>query len=83
MASLIGETRAQIQAKMIEGVSEAIASVSSQDEEVIINTVAMRFVESLSHMVSQSGLRERLPLEVVRAMDDLPQHIIGGDLEES
>jgi hypothetical protein len=81
--TLKGETRAQIQAKMIEGVSEAIAGVSTQDEEVIINTVAMCFVESLNQMVSQSSVKEHLPPGVAETVGDFGRHVIGGEAEDN
>jgi len=74
---LIGQTRAQVQAEMIQSISEALAEVTTDDKEIIINTVALRFIESLNRMIAQPQLRGRLPPGVVRTMDDLP-YIIGG-----
>jgi len=75
---LVGQTRAQVQADMIQNISEAIAEVTTDDEEVIINTVALRFIESLNQMVAQPRLRDHLPPDVVGTVGDLPR-IIGGE----
>ena len=76
---LIGQAHAEVQAKMIQTIGEAIAEIATDDREVIFSTVALRFVESLNQMVTQSQLRDRLPLGVISAMENLP-HIIGGTL---
>jgi hypothetical protein len=72
---LIGQTRAQVQAEMIQNISEAIEEVTTDDREVIINTVALRFIESLNQMVEKSEVEERLSPEVARTMGDLPRVI--------
>lgn len=73
---LIGETRAQVQAEMIQNISEAIAEVTTDDKNVIFNTIALRFVESLNQMVTQPQLRERLPPGTAEVVRGIP-HIIG------
>jgi hypothetical protein len=75
---LIGQARAQVQAEMIQNISNAIAEAATNDAEVIVNTVVLRFIESLNQMVARSQLRERLPASVVSAVDDWPR-IIGGE----
>jgi hypothetical protein len=76
---LIGQVRAQVQAEMIQSIGEAIAEVATDDREIMISTVALRFIESLNQMVAQPELRDRLPPDVSRTMGGLP-HIIGGRL---
>jgi hypothetical protein len=75
---LIGQTRAQVQAEMIQSISGGIAEVSTDDKEVIFNTIALRFIESLNQMVAQPRLRDQLPPNVIRTMEYLPR-IIGGE----
>jgi len=72
---LIGQTRAQVQAEMIQRISEAMAEVTTDDKEVIINTVALRFVESLNRMVMQAQISQRLPSDVAETWEDLPRMI--------
>jgi hypothetical protein len=73
---LIGQTRAQVQAEMIQNISEAIAEVTTDDKNVIFNTIALRFVESLNQMVTQPQLRERLPPGAAEVVRGIPR-IIG------
>jgi hypothetical protein len=72
-----GQIRAQIQAEMIQYISEAIAEVATEDEEVIIHTVALRFIDSLNQMVTQPHIRERLSPDVTETLGEL--RIIGGE----
>jgi hypothetical protein len=72
---LIGQTRAEVQAEMIQNISDAIAEVATDDQETIINMVALRFIESLNRMVSQSAVREGLSPEVTQVVE----RIIGGE----
>jgi hypothetical protein len=74
---LIGQTRAKVQAEMIQSISEALTEVTVDDKDVIFNTVALRFVDSLNQMVVQAKVRERLPGDVTEIIEELP-HIIGG-----
>ncbi len=76
---LIGQARAQVQTDMIQNISDAIAEAATDDREVIVNAVILRFIESLNQMVERSQLRERLPDDTVRTMDDFWLHIIGGE----
>jgi hypothetical protein len=73
---LIGRAHAQVQAEMIQNISDAISQTASNDTEVIINTVILRFIESLNQMVARSRLRDRLPDDVVGTVETWPR-IIG------
>jgi len=73
---ILGQTRAQVQAEVIQSISEAIAEVTTDDRESIFNTVALRFIESLNQMVAQSPVRDRLPPDVAGTVSRLPR-IIG------
>ena len=74
---LIGQTRAQVQVEMIQNISEAIAEVTTNDKEIIFNTVALRFIESLDQMISQPQVKEQLPPDTTQAMSGIKAHIIG------
>jgi hypothetical protein len=74
---LIGQTRAEVQAEMIQNISDAIAEVATDDQDTIINMVALRFIESLNRMVSQSAVREGLTPEVTQVVEEL--RIIGAE----
>jgi len=73
---IIGKARAEVQAGVIQDISEAIAEVASGDKELIMHTVTLRFIESLNQMAEQPQLGEHLPPSVARIMGALPR-IIG------
>ena len=75
---LIGQTRAQVQVEMIQSISEALAEVATNDKEVIFNTVALRFIESLNQMIAQPQVVEHLPPGTTEAVSGIKAHIIGG-----
>lgn len=75
---LIGQTRAQVQAEMIQHISDALAEVTTDDRESIFSMIALRFVESLNQMVMQPQLSERLPPGATGVVQDMA-HIIGSE----
>jgi hypothetical protein len=74
---LIEQTRPQVQAEMARSIDEAIQGVAADDVELIITTVAVRFVQSIEQMVEEPQINERLPPDVPGIVHKLP-HIIGG-----
>jgi len=76
---LIGQARAQVQADMIQYISEALAAVATDDRESLVNTVSLRFIQSLNQMIAQPHVKDHLPPGVARTVDRLP-HIIGDRL---
>jgi len=77
---LIEQTRPQVQAEMARSICEAIQGVAADDIELIITTVAVRFIQSLEQMVEEPQISERLPPDVPGIVHKLP-HIIGGTEE--
>jgi hypothetical protein len=70
---IIGQTRAQVQVEMIQHIGRAIVDASTEDREVIMHVVALRFVESLNRMVGKPEMNDRLPPAVVGIVRGLQQ----------
>jgi len=70
------QAEAEAQTEMIQIVGEAISDVSHTTGGTVMHSVILRFINSLSTMITQPDIRSHLPPEVPRTVKGLP-HIIG------
>lgn len=74
---IIGQTRAQVQVEMIEHITDALAAVVTDDREIIVNTIALRFVESLNRIMERPQVADSLPAGVAAMLHSSLPYIIG------
>lgn len=65
---IIGKAQAEVQSQMIEHIGGVVKDVRTGNRDLIFNTMALQFIESLREMAEKPEMQERLPEDTTKTV---------------